>query len=116
MDAKFTRKELASRLGIGIETLRYYERIKLIPPPRRAANGYREYSAEDERFIDHILAAKRYGFTLREIRTLFSQRHSKDFSRAQVKAFMEDKVREMERRIKGMRELKKELERLIQTF
>lgn len=116
MDETRTRKELATRLGIGIETLRYYERIKLIPPPRRAANGYREYTAEDERFIDHILTAKRYGLTLREIRTLFSRRDDKNFSRAEVKAFMMEKVRDMERRIKGMRALKKELERLIETF
>jgi hypothetical protein len=43
----YARKTLAEKLGIGIETVRYYERLGIIPPPRREANGYRRYGDAD---------------------------------------------------------------------
>ncbi len=80
-----TRKDAAVRLGVGIETLRYYEKLGLIGRPVRAANGYRVYSEADIRSIDHVLRMKQYGFTLGEIRKIMENaRPDDDFKKSVV--------------------------------
>lgn len=64
--------ELADRAGVGVETLRYYERRGLIEQPERSANGYRRYTDDDLARLAFIARAKRLGFTLAEIAGLAS--------------------------------------------
>ena len=65
-----TRTRIAERLGIGIGTLLYYERIGLLDPPERTANGYRIYSSRDLGRLKLIAKAKSLGFSLKEIDAL----------------------------------------------
>ena len=58
---------LAESAGVGVETIRYYERRGLLPPPPRTASGYRQYSEEEVRRLALIRRAKDLGFTLTEI-------------------------------------------------
>jgi MerR family mercuric resistance operon transcriptional regulator len=61
--------ELSRRTGCNVETIRYYERIGLLPPPAR--NGrYRSVSAGDEARLVFVRRARELGFTLEEIRAL----------------------------------------------
>ncbi|MGD9573103.1 MAG: MerR family transcriptional regulator [Thermoleophilia bacterium] len=62
--------EAARRAGVGVETLRYYERRGLLPRPQRRPSGQREYSAADIRLVRAIKAAQRLGFTLDETREI----------------------------------------------
>jgi MerR family transcriptional regulator, copper efflux regulator len=62
--------ELARRLGLNVRTLRYYERIGLVPSPTRSESGYRLYSQEDEQLLRFVLRAKRMGFSLVVIRRI----------------------------------------------
>ncbi|BCK76255.1 MULTISPECIES: MerR family transcriptional regulator [Acetobacteraceae] len=64
--------KLASETGVHLETVRYYERIGLIPAPRRARNGYRHYRAEDVRRLSFVRRARDLGFDIEEIRTLLA--------------------------------------------
>lgn len=64
------RGALAERTGCNFETIRYYEKIGLLPAPPRAANGYRVYDATYERRLRFILRGRRLGFDLDEIRGL----------------------------------------------
>jgi MerR family mercuric resistance operon transcriptional regulator len=64
--------ELSRRTGCNIETIRYYERIALLPPPVRSAGRYRVYDTADIRRLAFIRRARELGFTLSEIRTLLS--------------------------------------------
>src|SRR5260370_8166461 len=60
-----------SRLtGVNIETIRYYERIKMLATPRRTASGRRVYGATDLRILAFIRRARELGFSLDEIRAL----------------------------------------------
>ena len=63
--------ELSRRTGCNIETIRYYERIGLLPPPRRSGS-YRNYESADAGRLAFIRRARELGFTLHEVRALLS--------------------------------------------
>lgn len=67
---KYTRKDISELFNIGKETLRYYEKIRLMPVPTRDENGYRVYFEEDLLRLEFIIKMKKYGFTLKEISDL----------------------------------------------
>ena len=64
--------DLSRRTGCNIETIRYYERITLLPIPVRSAGRYRLYGTADVRRLAFIRRARELGFTLDEVRTLLS--------------------------------------------
>ena len=64
--------DLSRRTGCNIETIRYYERIALLPIPVRSAGRYRLYDTADVRRLAFIRRARKLGFTLPEVRTLLS--------------------------------------------
>lgn len=65
-----TVNELATKLNVAPDTVRYYTRIGLLQPERAAGNGYRQYSARDEQRLRFALRAKLLGFTLRDIQEI----------------------------------------------
>jgi MerR family mercuric resistance operon transcriptional regulator len=62
--------ELSRRSGVHIETIRYYERVKMLAPPPRTASGRRVYDRMDLRILVFIRRARELGFSLDEIRAL----------------------------------------------
>ena len=62
--------ELAKRSGVKIETIRYYERVKMLVPPPRTASGRRVYDPTDLRILVFIRRSRELGFSLDEIRAL----------------------------------------------
>ena len=64
--------ELSRRSGVNIETIRYYERINVLPAPPRTANGRRVYGPAETRTLAFIRRSRELGFTLDEIRTLLA--------------------------------------------
>jgi MerR family mercuric resistance operon transcriptional regulator len=69
---RFQIGELSRRTGCNIETIRYYERVALLPAPVRSAGGYRVYETADVRRLAFIRRARELGFTLDEVRTLLA--------------------------------------------
>lgn len=61
---------VARAAGVRIDTVRYYERNRLLPPPARSPSGYRQYSAETVQRIRYIKRSQRLGFTLAQISEL----------------------------------------------
>ena len=74
---RMTIGELARRAGVGVETVRYYQRRGLFPEPPRQPRGFREYPNEALELLRFIRRARGLGFTLREIERLLSLRKSK---------------------------------------
>jgi MerR family mercuric resistance operon transcriptional regulator len=68
----YTISGLAKEAGIGIETIRYYQRSGLIATPSRPTSGYRRYSQDAVEELRFIMRAKELGFTLAEIRELLT--------------------------------------------
>ena len=74
MERSFTIGELADAAGVGVETIRFYERQRLVPRPAKPGRGYRRYAAETLQCIEFIRRAKTVGFALDEIRELLELR------------------------------------------
>lgn len=103
---------LARSAGVGVETIRFYERAGLLTEPPRSASGYREYPAEVVRRVRFIRQAKELGFTLREIQELLDLRVAPDSSCAEVRERAKVKVAGIETRIAALQGMKAALERL----
>jgi MerR family mercuric resistance operon transcriptional regulator len=69
-DEKFPIGTLAQRSGAHVETIRYYERIGLLPRPSRSSSGRRVYGPDDLRTLTFIRRARELGFKLEDIRTM----------------------------------------------
>ncbi|MGN6499331.1 MAG: MerR family transcriptional regulator [Tsuneonella sp.] len=74
--------ELAKNAGVGVETVRFYQRKGLLDTPRGAATGGRHYGADDVRRLRYIRKAQTAGFTLAEIAELIDLDRSDDRPRA----------------------------------
>src|SRR5213594_3993101 len=61
---------LSKHTGTNVETIRYYERVRLLPAPARSAGGYRLYGTEHLKRLSFIRRARALGFSLEEVRTL----------------------------------------------
>lgn len=74
LGGRFTIGELASAAGIGVETVRFYERQGLLERPSKPLHGYRHYPVGALKRIEFIRRAKAVGFSLDEIRDLLALR------------------------------------------
>lgn len=77
--------ELSKRTGCNIETIRYYERIGLMPPANRSDGGHRLYGEAQGRRLGFIRRTRELGFTLDQIRTLLTLVDEGRYTCAQVK-------------------------------
>ncbi|MFN3518498.1 MerR family transcriptional regulator [Sphingomonas sp. ABOLG] len=88
---------LAREGGVGVETIRYYQRRGLLSEPERPANGVRRYDGEDVRRLRFIRAAQGAGFSLEQIGELLALDAAQD--RARARALAEERIAELDRRI-----------------
>jgi MerR family copper efflux transcriptional regulator len=109
--ATMTIGRLAKQAGVNIDTIRYYERNGLIPEPVRRASGYREYEAADVRRLRFILRAKDLGFSLAEIGELMSLSADRDVGG--VKRRAEQRLEQVEHKIKELQRVRRGLKTLI---
>jgi len=105
--------QVAKQAGVGIETVRFYEREALIAKPARSPSGYRQYAPEVVRRIRFIRHAKELGFTLREIKELLGLRVAPDGQRDQVRVLAKAKIEDIEQRIHKLQEIKRTLSTLV---
>ena len=77
--------EVARQAGVGIQTVRFYERQGLLEEPERRASGYRQYDLEAIAVLKFIRRAKELGFTLKEIKSLLALRLDASATRAEVR-------------------------------
>lgn len=102
---------LARAAGVGVETIRFYEREGLLSEPPRTESGYRQYDPEAVERLGFIRRAKALGFSLGEIRELLGLAEPAG-DRARVKALTEHKLAEIERRIDELRRMRQALSEL----
>ena len=103
--------ELAKQAGVGIDTVRYYERSGLLAPHTRLPSGYRRYRNLEVARLRFIRRAQALGFTLGEIKSLLKLSAQRDV--AQVKRSAQAKLEDVERRIKELQRVREGLAKLI---
>jgi MerR family transcriptional regulator, copper efflux regulator len=104
--------ELAQRLDLNTQTIRYYERIGILPEPDRTESGYRAYGEEDERRLRFVRNARGAGLTLGEVKEVLAFHARGEAPCAYVAEAIACHVEEIERQIAELMEFKRELERL----
>jgi MerR family copper efflux transcriptional regulator len=112
---RYTIGEIARRASVGIDTVRYYERNRLLPEPARRISGYREYRADDVRRLRFIRRAKDLGFSLADIRELLSLSADRERGVRGLKARAEARLDEVERRIRELQRMRRGLKRLVEA-
>lgn len=101
--------KVAERAGVGIETIRFYEREGLLDVPTRTASGYRQFDEDVVKRLIFISRAKELGFTLKEIKELFSLRLDPTSSCADVKAQAQAKIDDIEEKLRRLNRMKRAL-------
>lgn len=106
---------VARQSGVGVETVRFYEREGLLEQPARKQSGYRQYDPEAIARLRFIKQAKRLGFTLREIKELLALRLDPGAARAQVRQQAVAKIADIDQRIDELKRMKQALAPLIRA-
>jgi MerR family copper efflux transcriptional regulator len=103
--------QLAKRGGVGIDTVRYYERNGLLTPRMRLASGYRRYGDIELARLRFIRRAQRLGFSLKEIKQLLALSTQRDVGR--VKRSAQTKLVDVRARIAALERVRDGLEALV---
>ena len=101
---------LAKAAGVGVETVRYYQRRGLLPEPPRPPGEIRRYGADDLKRLRFIRRAQAAGFTLEEIGELLALDRTDD--RARVRALASERVAALDGKIAELRKSRAALDRL----
>lgn len=105
--------EFAGRAGVAIDTVRYYEKQGVLPPPVRRASGYRSYAEEDVARLRFVRRAKALGFTLDEIRGLLDLSDRREDDMGGLKAAATAKLADVEARIEELSRIRDGLHTLV---
>ena len=105
----FSIGDLSKQAGVHIETIRYYEKIEIMPEPPRTPGGHRSYGAEHARRLSFISRSRSLGFSLEEIRSLLNLADGHDFTCADVRDLTLQHAEEAKRKISDLRKLERTL-------
>lgn len=106
--------EAASQLGLSVDTLRYYEKIKLIPPPPRDSGGRRYYTEKDISTLRFVKRAQAVGFSLDEIGQLLHFRSNPRKASRRVRELANSRYVTVNAKLQELERLRDELALLLQ--
>src|SRR5574341_2395696 len=101
--------DLSEQTGVSTQTIRYYERIQLLPEPKRASNGYRIYDAADIERLTFIQRSRALDFSLAEIAEILAFRERNEPPCQYVMAVMRQQITAIQQRIHDLERLQDEL-------
>lgn len=108
--------ELAARAGISPDSLRYYERLRLMPPVQRSATGYRLFPPEALGRLQLIRGALSIGFSVRELAEVLTERDSGAAPCHRVRKAAAEKLAGIEARIRGLQSLRRDLRKQLAVW
>jgi len=104
---------LSKATGTKVETIRWYERVGMLPAPARTASNYRAYGAAHLERLSFIRRSRDLGFSLEQIRALLNLAEDREKSSGTVDSIAREHLVEVDRKIADLAALRSELERLI---
>ena len=105
--------DLSRHAGVNIETIRYYERISVLPVPARQENGRRSYTEVDARRLGFVRHARELGFDLAAVRALLALQEQPQASCEDASRIAQAQLAEVESRIARLLNLREELSRMV---
>lgn len=108
-----TSGQLAKKAGVGVETLRFYEREGLLPAPARATSGYRQYAPSAVERVRFVRRAQLLGFQLKEIKELLALRDDPGAGSAAVRERAVAKLADIDQKIRDLEAMRAELSQLV---
>jgi Cu(I)-responsive transcriptional regulator len=113
MSERFSIGALARATGTKVETVRWYERVGLLPAPARTAGNYRSYGQRHLERLSFVRRARDLGFSLEQVRELLRLADDRDQSCEAVDRVACEHLEEVERKIADLQALRRELQDLI---
>lgn len=107
--------QAARQSGISAKMIRYYEKIRLIPPASRSESNYREYTAEDVERLSFINRSRNLGFSVDEIQGLLGLWGDRSRKSADVKHIAQHHITQLKAKIQSLQELVQTLEELADS-
>ena len=108
--------ELAAEFALNPRTLRYYERLGLLPASARTLSGYRVYDEETAQRLAFVMKAKSLGLTLKEIRQLLALRQNGELSCTEVRQLLQAHIARIDHQLTQLQTLKAELIALLDRW
>lgn len=112
-ETRYRIGDMARLLEVSADTLRYYEKIGLLPRVGRSGSGLREYGMGDVSRLRFIQRAQKMGFSLAEIAHLLVMRENPQQARDEIRTLTSDKLQEVELHLKDLTLLRDELRLLL---
>jgi DNA-binding transcriptional MerR regulator len=101
--------DVANVTGLTVDTIRFYEKERLLKAATRSSSGFRLFSHADLADLTFIRNAQELGFTLHEIRELVELKNTRHPDCAQVQSMLQEKVASVRAKITALRKLEREL-------
>jgi len=105
--------ELAKATGTKVETIRYYERIGLLPRPERTPGNYRAYGEAELNRLSFIRRARNLGFSLDQVRALLTLSEDRSCDCSGIDALAREHLAEVDHKLADLSALRLELDKLI---
>jgi len=105
--------ELSKATGTKVETVRYYERIGLLPSPPRTSSNYRSYGPDERQRLAFIRHSRELGFTIEEVRSLLDLSDHPERDCAAADQIASHHLEQVEAKIAQLATLRDELDRII---
>ena len=106
---EFRIGEIATRSGVSVDAVRYYERLKLLPRARRTSGNFRLFCIEAIERVQFIKQAQELGLTLDEIKALLTTGGADECR--QVRDLLRKKIEDLDDKMKAMRDFRRALAR-----
>ncbi|QYK12928.1 MerR family DNA-binding protein [Shewanella rhizosphaerae] len=108
--------QLAKNLNITGDTVRFYTRIGLLSPAKSSVNGYKDYSDKDQSRMQFILSARNLGFSVDEIKVIFSRTDQGESACGLVRQMIQQKLEETEKQFEEMVKLRRKLSNAVEDW
>lgn len=116
MDGGLKIGELAQRTGVTAKAIRFYERKRVLPPPKRAANRYRLYDDDAVRMLRFVKQATGLGLTLAEIKDIIAIGEGGGPPCVHVRRLLQDKARELDRKLRDLVDMRRQIRRSLAAW
>lgn len=111
----FTIGDMGRATGTKIETIRYYERIGILPKPARSTNNYRDYGQAELGRLSFVRRARDLGFSLDQVRALLRLSDNRSCDCAGIDRIAQEHLQEVDRKIADLSALRRELRAVIES-